>query len=194
VRQVRTAALSRHAAPPFVMLAGLELMTLRQLSHLARALFIELLALADHVTGQGSTSWAVLCALLDFDRTPKAHAVAGATVKRLRTAMEELRAAGLVRVDRIKNEKAQGLFFRVGTRQGLSAPDAMRGRVRGRVEKPEKPATTRGSRRRGTDEGQGEGQGVQEPNTYPLPPSLSTSTRPPPAIGALLQKLKPARG
>lgn len=194
MKLTRSAALSRHSAPAFVMLAGLELLKLRQLGWLARALFVELLAMADHATGAGRSSWAVLSALLDFDRTPGAHAAPGATTKRLRTAMQELQDAGLVRLDRVKNEKTQALIFRVQGRAGIAAADANSGRVRGRAQKPQTQATARVKRPPRAEEGQGEGQRVQEPKTYPHTPDLCTGTRPPPAIGELLKRITPRGG
>lgn len=191
MRQTRTAALSRHAAPTFALVAGLELIQLRRLSWLARAMFLELVAMCDHATGQGRTSWAVLVALLDFDQAPQANTTATATPKRLRGAMAELEQLGLVWLDRIKNEKAQALFFRVASRSGVTAPDDMRGRVQGRVKKAAAP---REKPVHAADAGQGAGQGVQEPNSYPPTPLQSTGTKPPAAVGELLQRLRPARG
>ena len=176
------------------MVGGLELLQLRKLQPLARCLFLELVSLADFVTGNGRTSWAVLAALLDWDVAPQANTAPGATPKRLRHAMAELEALGLVALDRIANEKRQALLFQVKPRAGLSASDDMRGRVQGRASKPGKPATTRVSRRPKADAGQSAGQRVQEPGTIPLPPTLSTGTKPPPAIGELLQRMSPRRG
>lgn len=174
----RPAALSRHQAPQFVMLGGLELMALRKLGWLARALFLELCAMADFATGRGETSYAVLESLLDFDPAPQAHTPDRPTQKRIRTALEALIAVGLVSVDRIKNEKTKGLFFRIASRHSISAPDDMKGRLSGRPEKEKKLSRTTTCERSKGDEGQTERQGVQENSLSPLPPKLSTSPAP----------------
>lgn len=190
MRTIRTAALSRHTAPGFVLMSGLELMALRKLQWLARALFMELLALADHTTGAGRTSWAVLSALLDFDAAPQANTVARPTVKRLRTAMAELESAGLVRLDRLKNEKTQALIFRVKSRAGISSPKDMRGREQGREKEPRPP---REKATKTANAGQDAGQRVQEPISYPLSPSLSTGAGREKAMH-VLAAMKPPRG
>lgn len=170
----RSAALSRHSAPAFVAVGGLELLQLRKLSWLARCMFLELLALADHATGRVETSYAVLAALLDFDQLPGAHADKRPTVKALRTALDALASLGLVRVDRIANEKRKGLFLRVQARPSVFASAAGKGRGRGRDESAAKPALARVPARRGAEEGQTEGQGVQEGIHSPLPPVVHT--------------------
>lgn len=171
MRAIRSAALSRHSAPAFVMLGGLELLQLRKLGDLPFRLFVELLAMADHATGRISTSYAVLLALLDFDQVPGAHAADKPTTKRIRTALEALCQLQLVRVDRIKNEKAQGLFLRVQSRAGISAPDGMKGRGKGRVERPKKQDPTITCTKAAGEDGQTEGQGVQEKFLSPISPS-----------------------
>lgn len=188
----RTAALSRHTAPSFVLIGGLELMQLRKLSWLARCVFFELRAMADHSTGRVSTSYAVLSALLDFDQAPQAHTTPGATQKRLRTALADLAALGLVRIDPIKNEKAKGLFLKLQPAQGLTAPADMKGRQKGRPQESESQGLARVSGRSRPDVGQTEGQGVQE-NTSPPTPSLSTTrTGPPPAVAEHMAKVRAA--
>jgi len=188
VKQIRTAALSRHSAPAFVLLGGLELMQLRKLGDLAFRLFVELLALADHATGRVDTSYAVLLALLDFDQAHGAHAATKPTLQRVRTALEALIALQLVRVDRIKNEKAKGLFLRLPSRAGISTPDARSNRLSNRPQKAAKPATARVSKERPMGEQQTEQQGVQENSLSPLPPSLSTGQ--PAPSSRYVQKLK----
>lgn len=136
--------------------------------------------MADHTTGRVSTSYAVLSALLDFDAAPQAHTTPGATQKRLRTALADLVALGLVRVDRIKNEKAKGLFLKLQPAQGLTSPADMKGRQKGRPKYSETQATARVPGLLTPDVGQTEGQGVQE-NTSPPTPSLSTSAGKAPA-------------
>lgn len=171
---IKAATLSRHRAPAFVMCGGLELIQLRKLRWLSRCLFFELLAMADHSTGRIETSYAVLAALLDFDQDPCAHAKPGPTTKRIRTALADLAALGLVRVDRIANEKRQGLFLKVAGRAGIGAPSESSGRLRGRVSPPKKPAAAKTYAAKRATEGQTEGQGIQE--LIPTPtPSLSTA-------------------
>jgi len=183
VGRITTATLSRHRAPDFVMLGGLELLQLRKLGWLARALFIELLAMADHSTGRISTSYAVLAALLDFDQAPTAHQAAAPTLQRLRTALDELVALRLVHVDRIANEKRKGLFLKVQTRAGISAPGEKSNRQSNRPARPKKQATTTTCAPTARDEQQTEQQGVQE--EY-FPPSPPLSTAPPPEARARL--------
>lgn len=166
-------------------------MQLRKLGDLSFRLFIELLAMADHVTGQVETSYAVLLALLDFDQAPCAHAADKPTPKRVRTALDHLVQLRLVRLDRIKNEKAKGLFLKVKSRAGISASKAEKGRLTGRRENGAKPATARAGGARPRDDGQTDGQGVQEKDLSPLPPSFSTDAKPSRTVQAMKAKLQP---
>jgi hypothetical protein len=143
----------------------------------ARSLFWELLAMADHVNGRISTSYAVLIALLDFDQMPGAHAEPKPTQRRVRTALEHLIELGLVEVDRIKNEKAKGLFLKVPTRVGISASDARKDRRSDRPRKPAKQATARPAAVQPYEERQTERQGVQEDSLIPLTPLVVHSGR-----------------
>jgi len=177
VRQVRTAALSRHSAPAFVLLGGLELMQLRKLPHLARSMFFELLALADHSTGRVRTSYAVLAALLDWDAAPTANTPGKPTLKQLRGALASLASVGLVRVDPIKNEKTKALFLRVSPRAGIGAPAEKQGREQGRPRKRDSQALARVPGPQAPEAGQTAGQGVQEKSLSPYP-LLSTATGP----------------
>ncbi len=186
----RTASLSRHTAPNFVMLGGLELIQLRKLGHLAFRLYLELLAMADHATGRVSTSYAVLLAILDFDQVDCAHAPDKPTTKRIRTALEHLVSLGMVRVDRVANEKRQGLFLRLPTRKSISAPGESFGRVKGRAKKAKTPDESTACSATPLDEGQGEGQGVQEEYIPPKSPSCAQpteATRPPPELLAAVR-------
>jgi hypothetical protein len=170
VKQIRSAALSRHHAPPLFIVAGLEQLQLRKLPLLARCLFLELVGMSDFTTGRIVTSYAVLEALLDWDQAPCAHAADKPTHKRVRTALQQLLDLGLVRLDRVKNEKDKGLFLKVQKRQGLSASEGMNGRLSGRPEIQKKPRATRTCETREGDEGQTEGQGVQNGSLTPLTP------------------------
>jgi hypothetical protein len=184
----RTASLSRHTAPTFVLLGGLELIQLRKLPWLTRCMFLELLAMADHSTGRVSTSYAVLGALLDFDRTPGAHSTPAATTQRLRTALADLAALQLVKLDPIKNEKAKGLFLKVNARDGITSANANSNRRSNRPAKPDSQATARVPGASVPQEQQTEQQGDQEKNS-PLTPQLSTG---PAAVLARLQSVKRA--
>ncbi len=178
MRLTLTVALSRHSAPEWLTLSGLELLQLRKVSDLAYRVFVELAARADLATGHVETSYAVLIALCSYDRAPCAHATPMPTQKRIRTAVAELVDLRLiVHVNRKLNERHKGLFFELLPRPGRSASDRMKGRLKGRPETAEKPALARVSGRSTSDEGQTEGQGVQEFNSSPLPPSLSTDQR-----------------
>lgn len=192
MRQVRTAALSRHNAPSFVMVAGLELVKLRQLGHLARSLFLEILALDMDGDGRIRTSYASLCALLDFDQAPGAHADDKPTLKRIRTALDHLVQAHLVRRDPIKNEKAGGLFLHVQTRRGISAPDAGKGRGRGRVESANRPTPATTSATERAEERQGDGQGIQDPILSPISPTIHSPARPTPEQREHLDRVRAA--
>lgn len=173
---IKTATLSRHRAPAFVMCAGLELIQLRKLRWLSRCLFFELLAMADHQTGRIETSYAVLAALLDFDQDPCAHVEAAPTVQRIRTALADLVGLALVRADRIANEKRQGLFLKVATRSGIGTPSPDSNRLSNRVPKARKQATARPAAASAPDDQQTEQQRVQE--LIPTPtPSLSTGSQ-----------------
>ncbi|MEK8027234.1 hypothetical protein [Pseudaquabacterium rugosum] len=193
-RTVRTVALSRHSAPDFVMVAGLELMQLRKLGWLARVVYIELLAMADHATGRISTSYAVLEALADFDQAPGAHSAIRPTAQRLRTALDELVSMRLVTVDRIANEKRKGLFLRVATRVGISAPAAESNRRSNRPEKPKKQAATTVCTPTAAEEQQTEQQGVQEEIHPPNPPPSTAPGAGRAAARALLARVRGAGG
>jgi len=165
----RTASLSRHAAPNFVMLGGSELIALRKLPTLAGRLFLELLAMADHATGAIRTSYAVLLALVDFDQVQCAHAPDKPTLKRIRTAIDQLEQARLLARDCVKNEKQQALFLRVQSRAGISAPAESFGRVKGRAAREKKPAKSGTYAKQAEPVRQGEGQRVQENSLPPTP-------------------------
>ena len=181
---VKTATLSRHKAPAFVMCAGLELIQLRKLRWLSRCLFFELLAMADHVTGRIETSYAVLAALLDFDQDPCAHVEPTVSVQRIRTALDDLVALRLVRVDRIANEKRKGLFLKVATRTGIGTSNESSNRLSNRPAAPRKRANTRVAAASTPNEQQTEQQGIQE--VIPTPtPSLSTGEAPAGAVQKL---------
>lgn len=130
MKQVRTAALQRLQAPPFLLVAGTEHKRLRLLGWMTRCLFWELIALADPKTGLVATSYAVLEALLDFDMAPTANDAQKANRDRIRRALDDLVLQRLVNVDRVRNEREQGLFLKVKSRVGISSPARKRARVR----------------------------------------------------------------
>ena len=172
MRQIRSAALSRHTAPDFVLQHGLELIQLRKLDDFAFRLFIELCAMADFMTGYVRTSHPVLIALLDFDQAPRAHFKLKPTKRRLRTAFDELCSLNLVRdFDKKRNEAMGGLFFRVANRQRMSAPATMSAPMSA-------PQKKRRSHRENSasiaDERTDERTGVQEKNSLSYSPLLST--------------------
>lgn len=192
MKQIRSVAHSRHVAPEFVMLFGLELMQLRKLNDFAFRLLIELLACADFTTGRVSTTHARLIGVLDFDRVPGAHALPRATPGRINRALDELLSLRLISdLDRAENEKAKGLFFRVPGRMYFRASNAMSvGRSVG-PKKGGKRATARVSGSQAPEERGTERKGVQERDLSPYPlPSPQPPTAAPEHIG---DKLKAVR-
>ena len=192
MKHIRSASSSRHTAPAFVLLSGLEQIQLRKLPWIARALFLELLGLANFVTGRIDTSYAVLEALLDFDAAPTANDQAKPSQRRVRTALEDLIALGLVRVDRIKNEKAKGLFLKVKSRAGIGASANKRDRQRDRPLNDANLAAARPAADQAPEARQTARQGVQEKRFNPLTPSLSTGSETPIDVRELAAKTKDA--
>lgn len=190
MKQIRTAALSRHIASPFVRLDGLELLQLRKLPNLAFRLFIELLNLDRLNTGRIETSYAVLLALLDFDQAPGAHASDKPTVQRVRTALDTLAAMQLVRIDRIKNEKAKGLFLRVTPRTSLSASKDGINRRSNRPEKAAKPASMRPRAIHQLGEQQTEQQGIQDEVFPSISPTIHRPEGVPSAVAERLDSVR----
>lgn len=176
---VRKAALSRHTAPAFSICAGLETLQLRRLDDFAYRLFHELLTLADFTSGQIRVTYAVLISLMDFDRTPGAHAKPLPTKQRLRTAIEALCELKLIReLDRQRNERAGGLFFRVAPRGGISAANERSNTGSNTPRKPAKQATARVPAMRAPEEQHEEPTRVQERALPSKSPSLSTVSKP----------------
>ena len=192
MKQIRSASSSRHTAPAFVILSGLEQIQLRKLPWIARVLFYELIGLANFVTGRIDTSYAVLEALLDFDAAPAARDVTKPSTQRVRTALDDLVALGLVRVDRIKNEKAKGLFLKVKSRAGISASENRRNRQSNRPLDDANLAVARPAAGQTQSAQQTEQQGVQEKRFNPLTPSLSTGAEAPLDVRELAAKTKAA--
>lgn len=125
MKLVRTAALSRQHSPPWVCLSRAERIKLRTLPHLARCAFEEIVGLSDFDTGKVQTSRPVLLSLLDFDQGTGPNASQKPTEQMLRTAIDQLWAAGLLlgRRERVSNaNKAERcLFFRVQSRKRIIA-------------------------------------------------------------------------
>lgn len=173
--QVRTAALSRHSAPDFLMCHGLELLQLRKLNDFAFRLFIELLAMCDFATGQVRTSHAVLISLMDFDRAPQAHATLRPTKRRIQGALQMLLELRLIfDLDSFRNEQQGGLFFRVLERGRIGRSDGMSVPMSVPPKKRAKQAPARPAANRTNDEGTDERTGVQERKLSPKSPLLST--------------------
>lgn len=170
MKHVRSASSSRLTAPAFIVLSRFETLQLRKLPWIARALFMELLSLANFVTGRINTSYAVLEALLDFDLAPTAHDVPKPSQRRVRSALEDLIALDLVSVDRIKNEKAKGLFLNVKSRAGISASVRKRDRLSDRPLNDANLDLARPARERPPRVRQTERQGVQEKGFIPDTP------------------------
>ena len=123
MKQVRSAAHSRHRAPPFAALDGLEAIALRKLTPWIRWLYLELRMLSDFRTGHVSTSWAVLLALMDCDQGERGGpAPFVPSRQQLRRAVEQLCALKLASVDHKTNERARGLFLHVLPIKSLGAP------------------------------------------------------------------------
>jgi hypothetical protein len=166
VKQTRAAALSRQHSPPFVCLSAAERIKLRQLPHQARCLFEEFVGLSNFDTGAVKTSRPVLLALLDFDQVPCKHAPPKATAKSLRTAIDQLWVAGLLRGNRKRIENANKaekcLFFWVESRKRIIASAVALGRPKGQGSTEVKQATL----------GPTLGPGVQNPKSL-SPTSLS---------------------
>lgn len=174
MKQIRTVALSRHRAPDFALVFGLELLQLRKLSDLAFRLFVELAAMSDFTTGDVRTTYPLLIALLDHDRTPKAHATPRPTLQRIRTALAELAALNLVRSLDPKRNARQGLFFRVSARGWNRLSNGMSNTMSNTARTAGERATKRVPAVSTPDEQHNEQQRVQERITTPLPPLLST--------------------
>ena len=190
MKRIRSAASSRHVAPAFVILSGLEQIQLRKLPFIARVLFLELVGLSNFATGRIATSYAVLAALLDFDVAPTANDPGKATHRRISTALDALAMLGLVKVDRIKNEKAKGLFFQVKSRAGISAPADKHVRQRVGHFDDANLAPARLVAVSPPEAGQTACKGVQEKRFNPLTPSLSTAPAPSIDVRELAAKTK----
>jgi hypothetical protein len=129
VKETRRVALSRHNAPAWLALDGLEVVALRKLPAWMRWLYMELRALSDFKTGHVSTSWAQLVALMDCDageRGGQSPHTPG--MQQLRRAVDQLEGIGLLRRDGRTNERARGLFLFILPIKSLGAPAAKRDR------------------------------------------------------------------
>lgn len=194
MRLVREAALSRQAAPAFLLLADWELVKLRQAPAFVRWLYVELLASSNLKTGAGKTSWARIAAVLDFDQAPTGRQRAGAvTLRQARDALDELAALGLVARDKGRNQAQGFLFFHVTPRAGLGSRIGESGRGSGRGSTPRKASNGAASSRTGVPVPAGVRAGGSGENSYPLPPTgrklSTTATKPPEAVAAKLREL-----
>lgn len=192
-RQELQAALSRQHAPDFTITAHDEIVARRGLSLLARVLFDELLALADHATGAVWTSYAVLLSLVAVDPPARGPRPDPITLKQVRNALAELVDRRLVRTDPVKNEKTQRLFLRVQSRRGIGTSKEKQGTELGRVPNGKKPITTGPVGPSPTETGQGSGQGVQENRILSIPvvgAQVIHKGSGPIAVGDVVQGLK----
>lgn len=138
MKVVHTVALSRTQSPDFVALYRWERVQLRALSWVARLLYEEIVGLASFTTGELSTSYAQLLALLTPDQPPHGRQLPVPTTKQIRTALDELQAVDLIARNKAANELGAKLSLHVEPRKTAASRDANLGRVQGRVEKAKK--------------------------------------------------------
>lgn len=145
MRQTLAAALTRTQSADFVTLTRWERTTLRRLSWCARLVYEELVGLSDFKTGRiyrGSdprVSYAVLIALLTPDQAPTGPKLQAPTLKTIRTALDELEAAGLLGRNCDANKGLRALFLEVPSRKDALTRSANLGREQGRANTPKKP-------------------------------------------------------
>lgn len=144
MRQTLTAAHTRTQSADYVLLTRWERTVLRRLSWCARLVYEELVGLSDFRTGRvyrGSdprVSYAVLIALLTPDQAPTGPRLQAPTLKTVRTALDELEAAGLLGRNRAANEGLRALFLEVPSRKDALTRSANLGRDSGRADAPKK--------------------------------------------------------
>ena len=153
----------------FVLISRFELEAVRPLSDFAYRLFCELLALANHKTGDISTTYALLEQHMTPQQRSGAHKTEEVTTKRLRTAVAVLVSAGVLWM---RKTEGKGLFLRVLGRGGVvkrgSANDGGKGSIseggKGRVDLPMKTDPKEGEEGQGqkVEEGQEEGQAIYQ--------------------------------
>jgi hypothetical protein len=133
VKQVLTVALSRTQSPEFVTLYRWERVALRMLSNVARLLYEELVGLSSFKSGEISTSYAQLIALLTPDQPAHGRRLPAPTLKQIRSAMDELQDADLIARNKALNVEAGKLTLAVESREGARTRNANLGRDEGRV-------------------------------------------------------------
>lgn len=138
MRVVLTAALSRTQSPEFVTLYRWERVALRTLSMVARLLYEELVGLSSFRSGEISTSYAQLAALLTPDQPPHGRRLPAPTLKQLRSALDELQDADLIARNKAANIDAGKLTLAVESRESARLRNANLGREEGRVKKVKK--------------------------------------------------------
>lgn len=185
MKQVLTAALSRTQSPEFVTLYRWERVALRTLSGVARLLYEELVGLSSFKSGEISTSYAQLIALLTPDQPAHGRRLPAPTLKQIRSAMDELQAADLIARNKALNIDAGRLTLAVESRESARLRNANLGRDEGRVAKVKKwltdkrLATPTHRKRAGVRAGDAEGSS----SSIPLPHEtrdLSTGPGPQP--------------
>lgn len=209
-RPVSAAQNVRHQAPLFVALDGLELMKLRHFPGWVRWLFLELCASCDFETGDLTTSYAKLQALMECDQPRQGgQRLPTPSVPQIRRALDDLEAAGMLGRDKAWNMKANAgrgvLFLCIGKRKEIGSSKANRDRGCDRVQKARKANSHRPKRDSAPEVAAGVAAGVPR-TVIPLIPSplnhaeLSTNQPAPPvavdpiALAPGGEKLGPPRG
>ena len=206
MKQVLTAALSRTQSPDFVTLYRWERVALRMLSGVARLLYEELVSLSSFKSGEISTSYAQLIALLTPDQPAHGRRLPAPTLKQIRTAMDELQAVDLIARNKALNIDAGKLTLAVENRESARLRNANLGRDEGRVTKVKKWLTDSRlakpahRKRAGVRAGGAEGSSFTTPLPHdsgefstgpgPQPPQPDT----PPGGISVGEKLGPPRG
>lgn len=196
MKPIRTVAHGRHSAPRYVTLDGMEVILLRKLPSWVRWLYAELRSVSDFQTGQVSTSWAALMAVMDCD----SHMGFVPTLRQLRWAVHQLEEVGLLQVERKLNERSRSLFLRVLPVKSLGASAIQSVRPFVRPLKPKKPSIHAGSGPAAEGDLSDHLSGVSIINTNtPKPPKLAQlstaqSPRKPTVIEReMLARIKPKR-
>jgi len=185
VKQVLTAALSRTQSPEFVTLYRWERVALRMLSSVARLLYEELVGLSSFKSGEISTSYAQLIALLTPDQPAHGRRLPAPTLKQIRSAMDELQDAELIARNKALNIDAGKLTLAVESRESARLRNANLGRDEGRVAKVKKwltdkrLASSTHRKRAGVRAGGAEGSSSSIPQPHE-PAELSTGHGPQP--------------
>lgn len=211
MRPVLSCAHTRTQAADFIVLTRWERVTLRRLSWVARLVYDELVGLSNFNTGRifkgddPRVSYAMLAALLTPDQPAHGRGLPGPTLKQLRSAIDELEAAGLVARETRANKAHRALFLEVPSRKEAASRTANLGRAEGRGEKVKKSKKIKqleidmhspgAEVRAGVSEGSALIQERAELSTGAIPQPPEPDTPPGPiCVGAAGQKIGPPRG